>query len=207
MHMIEEMPQPHIKGPKIMLYCIGIGMLTGFVFLSCLLFVLDNVDTVIHSPQGALMQIFMDATNSHTGSVCLFMFPLVCMVFTTISLICTSARMSYAFARDHGMPFSSFFAKVHPTLEVPLNALLWTAAWDLVFGLLILGSSSSFNAITGAAVVALGVTYAIPPAIHVLRGRKALPSNRAFKIPEPFGWVCNIVSRPSLYFFIFALLI
>lgn len=192
--MIEEIPEPHIKGPRIMIYCIAIGMATGFIFLSCLLFVLDDVNAVINAPYGPLLEIFMGATKSRTGSVCLLMFPLLCMMFTTVSLICTSARMSYAFARDRGMPFSQFFAQVHPTLEVPLNALLWTAAWVVVFGLILLGSSSSFNAITAASVVALGVTYAIPPAINVLRGRRALPSNRAFKIPEPFGWILNIVS-------------
>jgi len=176
-----------------MLYCIGIGMVSGFFFLSCLLFVLSNVDDVIDSAAGPLLQIFMDATNSKAGSTCLLMFPLVCMLFTTTSIMATSSRMSYAFARDRGLPFSSVFAKVHPTLDVPLNALLWTTAWVVIFGLIFLGSSSTFNAITAASVVALGVSYGIPPAINVLRGRKMLPEDRAFKLPGPIGWIFNIV--------------
>ncbi|KAK8039004.1 amino acid/polyamine transporter I [Apiospora rasikravindrae] len=192
-HMIEEIPHPQIQGPRIMLYAIGIGMFTGFIFLSCLLFCVNNIDTVIQSAAGPLLQIFMDATKSPAGSICLLMFPLICMVFTSVSLLATSGRMSYAFARDRGLPFSHVFSKVHPKLDVPLNALLWTAAWDIIFGCVFLGSSSTFNAITAASVVALGVTYAIPPAINVLRGRKMLPPTRAFKLPEPVGWVLNIV--------------
>ncbi|PKK48726.1 hypothetical protein CI102_6930 [Trichoderma harzianum] len=192
-HMIEEIPEPHKEGPKIMLYCIGIGMFTGFIFLTALLFCIKDVDDVISAAYGPLLQIFMDATNSKAGSVCLLMFPLVCMLFTTVTLVATSTRMSYAFARDKGMPFSSVFAQVHPTLDVPINALLWTVAWVIIFGCIFLGSSSTFNAITSASVVALGVTYAIPPAINVLRGRKMLPENRSFRIPEPFGWIMNIV--------------
>ncbi|KND88954.1 Choline transport protein [Tolypocladium ophioglossoides CBS 100239] len=192
-HMIEEIPDPQRQGPRIMLYCIAIGMFTGFIFLSCLLFCVNNIDAVINAPYGPLLQIFMDATKSPAGSVCLLMFPLVCMVFTTTTLVCTSSRMSYAFARDRGMPFSRFFAQVHPGLDVPLNALLWTTAWEILFGCIFLGSSSTFNAITSASVVALGVTYAIPPAINVLRGRKMLPENRSFKLPEPFGWILNLV--------------
>ncbi|KAI2627665.1 amino acid transporter [Hypoxylon sp. NC1633] len=192
-HMIEEIPQPHIQGPRIMLYCIGIGMLTGFVFLSCLLFCVDNIDSVIESPAGPLLQIFVDATGSPAGSVCLLVFPLVCMLFTATALMTTSSRMSYAFARDHGLPFSHVFARVHPRLQVPLNALLWTAAWVVVFGCIFLGSSSTFNAITSASVVALGVTYAIPPSINVLRGRRMLPHDRAFKLPGVVGWVMNLV--------------
>lgn len=194
-HMIEEIPRPHIQGPRIMLYCIIIGMLTGFIFLSCLLFVVSDIQTAISSPFGPLLQIFMDATNSRAGSTCLLMFPLLCMVFTTTALVCTSSRMSYAFARDRGMPFSSVFAKVHPTLDVPLNGLLWTCGWVVVFGCILLGSTSTFNAITSASVVALGVTYAIPPAINVLRGRKMLPETRAFRLPGWLGWTCNLVSR------------
>ncbi|KAI1764503.1 amino acid transporter [Hypoxylon sp. FL1150] len=192
-HMIEEIPNPTIQGPKIMLACIGIGMLTGFVFLSCLLFCVNNIDDVIESSAGPLLQIFMDATQNAAGSVCLLMFPLICMLFTSTTLMTTSSRMSYAFARDHGLPFSHIFARVHPKLGVPLNALLWTAGWVVVFGCIFLGSSSTFNAITSASVVALGITYAIPPSINVLRGRKMLPPNRAFKLSGALGWILNLV--------------
>lgn len=193
--MIEEINEPQIQGPRIMLYCIGIGMFTGFIFLSCLLFCLKDLETVIDSAYGPLLQIFMDATNSRAGSTCLLMFPLVCMLFTTTTLMCTSSRMSWAFARDRGLPFSSFFAKVHPTLDVPLNALLWTTGWVIVFGCIFLGSTSTFNAITSASVVALGVTYAIPPTINCLRGRKMLPATRAFKLSGAWGWILNLVSH------------
>ena len=197
-HMIEEIPDPTVQGPRVMLYCIGIGMFTGFVFLSALLFCVGDVARVLDAAVGPLLQIFMDATASRAGSVCLLMFPLVCMLFTTTSIMATSSRMSYAFARDRGLPFSRVFARVHPGLDVPLNALVWTAAWVVIFGCIFLGSSSTFNAITAASVVALGVTYAIPPAINVLRGRRMLPPTRAFKLPEPVGWVLNLVRFPSL---------
>ena len=104
----------------------------------------------------------------------------------------TSSRMTYAFARDGGLPASPFFAKVHPKLELPLNALYLTTACVVIFGCIFLGSSSAFNAIISASVVALGVSYAIPPAINCLRGRQMLP-DRAFVLPGPFGWFCNLL--------------
>ena len=51
---------------------------------------------------------------------------------------------------------------------------------------------SAFNAIISASVVALGVSYAIPPAINCLRGRKMLPP-RPFVLPGPLGWICNLL--------------
>ena len=198
--MIEEIPRPHIQGPRIMLSCIAIGMVTGFISVSCLLFVIVDVDQVVASPSGPLLQIFMDATKSRAGSTCLLMLPLGCMLFASIPILCTSSRMTYALARDRGMPLSSVFAKVHPTLDVPMNALLWTTGWVVIFGLVLLGSSSALSAIVSASVVSLGVTYAIPPAIHVLRGRNMLPETRPFKLNGWVGWTLNLVCMtPELY--------
>ena len=106
----------------------------------------------------------------------------------------TSSRMIYAFARDGGLPYSRVFGKIHVGLDTPVNALLLTTGIVIIFGCIFLGSTAAFNAIVSASVVALGVTYAIPPAINALRGRKMLPETRAFKLPGPLGWFCNIVS-------------
>lgn len=193
-HVIEEIPEPRRQEPKTMLYCIGIGIFTGFIFLSGLLFCINNIDDVINASWGPLLQIFIDATKSKAGSTCLVIFPLLCMVFTTVTLVCTSTRMSYAFARDRGMPSSRFFARVHPTHDVPLNALFWTVGWVMVFGCIFLGSSRTFNAITSASVVALGVTYAIPPGINVVRGRAMLlPGIGHSRSPGVWGWLLNFV--------------
>ena len=98
---------------------------------------------------------------------------------------------------DGGLPASRFFAKVHPTLQLPLNALYLTTALVVIFGCIFLGSSSAFNAIISASVVALGVSYAIPPAINCSRGRKMLPA-RAFVLPGLLGWAANLVSQGLL---------
>lgn len=116
--------------------------------------------------------------------------------------------MTYAFARDRGLPFSRIFAKVNMKLDVPINALYLTTALVIIFGCIFLGSSSAFNAIVSASVVALGITYAAPPAINVLRGRKMLPETRPFKLPGPLGWACNLVCTslsPFPFIFIFKL--
>ncbi|KAG6995765.1 hypothetical protein G7Y79_00042g078700 [Physcia stellaris] len=141
-HMIEEIPNASVEGPKIMIACVGIGVFTGFIFLMVLLFVAGDPDKVIESSAGPLLQIFFDATGSHGGSICLLI------------------RMTYAFARDGGLPASRFFAKVHPSLELPVNALYLTTALVVIFGCIFLGSSSAFNAIISASVVALGIGIA-----------------------------------------------
>ena len=179
-HMIEEIPNPTLTGPKIMIYCVCIGTFTGFIFLVCLLFVAGNLDDVIASPAGPLLQIFYNATNNYAGAVCLLMFPIICQVFATIAIMTTSSRMTWAFARDHGMPFERILGKVNRRLEVPLNALILTLVVVIIFGCIFLGSSSAFNAITSASVIALGITYGMPIFINCCYGRRKLPADRAF---------------------------
>lgn len=192
-HMIEEIPNASIEGPKIMIYCVAIGIVTGFIFLSCLLFVSGgNIEEIIASPLGPLLYILHHATQSRAGSVCLLMIPLICLLFATTSIMTTSSRMTYAFARDGGVPASKFFAKVHTRLGQPLNSLILTTILTIIFGCIFLGSSSAFNAILSAAVVALGVSYAMPIAINCLRGRQMLPP-RAFTLPSWFAWPANLL--------------
>lgn len=74
--VIEEIPNPAVEGPKIMIACVAIGLFTGFIFLMVLLFVagkIDGPDGVTSSSAGPLLQIFYNATKSKAGAVCLLM--------------------------------------------------------------------------------------------------------------------------------------
>lgn len=194
-HMIEEIPNASTEGPKIMIACVGIGMVTGFILLMVLLFVSGGppaVDNLIKTSAGPLLQILYTATGSKVGAICLLIFPLICLLFATTAIMTTSSRMCYAFARDGGLPASRFFSRVHGSLNVPFNAICLTTALVIIFGCIFLGSSSAFNAIVSASVVALGISYGMPIAVNVAQGRKALPP-RSFTLPEPLGWILNII--------------
>ncbi|RMZ73128.1 amino acid polyamine transporter i [Pyrenophora seminiperda CCB06] len=192
-HMIEEIPNASVEGPKIMIYCVCIGTVTGFIFLMVLLFVSGgDAASIISAAPGPLLQILYNATKSRAGATCLLMFPLVCILFAEIAIMTTSSRMTYAFARDGGLPFSKFFSAVHPRLGQPLHSLILAASLAILFGLILIGSSSAFNALISASVVALGVSYAIPVAINLCRGRKML-GPRAFVLPGPLGWAANLL--------------
>ncbi|KAL9480983.1 hypothetical protein ACSS6W_005769 [Trichoderma asperelloides] len=192
-HMIEEIPNAAMEGPKIMVICVGIGTFTGAIFLIVLLFVAGNIDDVISSAAGPLLQILIHATSNTAGAICLLMLPLVCLIFATFSVMTTSSRMIFAFARDGGLPASKFFARVHPRLGLPLNALILTSVVVIIFGLIFLGSSSAFNAIISASVVTLDLSYGLPIMVNCLQGRKKLPE-RKWVLPSWFGWTADIIS-------------
>lgn len=57
-----------------MVSCVGIGTFTGAVFLIVLLFVAGDIDEVINSSAGPLLQIFLHATKNTAGAICLLMY-------------------------------------------------------------------------------------------------------------------------------------
>lgn len=176
-----------------MIYAVIMAIVTGFGYIAAVLAVITNVATVVASPQ-PLLEIYYQATNTKAGSICLMMFPMLAFVLCAIDDMATSSRMAYALARDGGMPFNGHFARVSRRFGVPVAGLIWCFVWDIVLGLIFLGSSNAFNAIISAAVVCFTITYAIPPGINILRGRRMLPESRTFKLPTPMGYICNIAS-------------
>jgi len=193
-HMVEELPNPAKNAPKAMVLSVLIGFLTGFIFLMILLFSLTDINEVMTAKSGPLLQIFYQVTRTEVGSIILNVFPVVCLLFATISIMTTSSRITHAFARDKGLPFSKFFATVDKRFDVPINSLILTSIIVAVFGCIYLGSSSALNAILSASVVALGVSYGIPIGVLVCRGRSILPQERQFRMGNIVGWISNIVS-------------
>jgi hypothetical protein len=60
--------------------------------------------------------------------------------------VCTLPRQNCSRTKtnhssDGGLPASRFFATVHPTLKLPLNALILTVVVVIIFGCIFLGSS------------------------------------------------------------------
>jgi choline transport protein len=68
-----EIPNASIQGPKIMVICVGIGTFTGAVFLIVLLFVPGDINDIIDSSAGPLLQILYNATKNNAGAICLLM--------------------------------------------------------------------------------------------------------------------------------------
>lgn len=57
-----------------MVSCVGIGTVTGAIFLIVLLFVAGDIDAVVNSSAGPLLQILIHATQNRIGGVCLLMY-------------------------------------------------------------------------------------------------------------------------------------
>ena len=64
-----------------MIGCVGIGTFTGTIFLIVLLFVAGDIYEDINSAATPLLQIFVNATKSNAGAICLLMYVSFIMMF------------------------------------------------------------------------------------------------------------------------------
>ncbi|THY38339.1 amino acid transporter [Aureobasidium pullulans] len=82
---------------------------------------------------------------------------------------------------------------MHASLGVPVWALIVEEVVVIICGCIYLGSTAAFNALINTAVILQIISFAIPCALLLLRGRseRFLAKGRWFCIPGWLGWVCN----------------
>jgi choline transport protein len=71
-----------------------------------------------------ILTIFQQALRNKSGSTFLGFWFLVVYFGSIVSATAATGRVTWAFARDNGLPFSSLLAKVHPKLQMPANATI-----------------------------------------------------------------------------------
>ena len=85
----------------------------GFLMVITLCFTVGDVNTVITTPTGyPFIQIFFNTTQSYSATNVMTTIVIVVLTSSVISLMATSSRQLWSFARDGGLPFSRIIAIV-----------------------------------------------------------------------------------------------
>ena len=85
-----------------------------------------------------------------------------------MNMVMTSSRQLWAFARDKGLPFHSFLARVEMN-GMPRNAVLVTFIFTALLSLIIIGSASAFNIILSFGSAGIYSSYLIIIATIIYR--------------------------------------
>lgn len=112
--MSEEVENPSVNVPRSIIASVLINGFMGFGILMATLFGIGNLNAVLDTPTGyPFIEIFMQATQSISGTTIMASIIVVESVGATIGFVATSSRMIWSFSRDHGLPFSRTWAKVN----------------------------------------------------------------------------------------------
>lgn len=75
-----------------------------------------DVDGIVASPVGVVgspfLQIFQNATGNLAATTVMAIVPLISLIGSVIAEVATASRQLWSFARDGGVPFSSYISQV-----------------------------------------------------------------------------------------------
>lgn len=192
--LCEEVRNPEVAVPRAMVLSVLSASLTGLLYILPIVFTLPvSLDDLLSQPSGPLPALFRTVTGSNGGGFGLLFLILGVGMFASIGALTVALRCTWAFSRDGGLPFSSTWAKVNPTLALPVNATILTTIMISLLGLIYLGSTAAFSAFTGVATICLGVSYCIPIAISLFTSRQQV-SKAPWCLGPILGPLANIVT-------------
>ncbi|EEQ27532.1 conserved hypothetical protein [Microsporum canis CBS 113480] len=148
--------------PLSMLWTLVLNGSTGLIMLITYAFCVYDVDKVLKDETGfPFISVFLHATRSVRATTAMTSLMLVLQACSAISNVATTSRQLYAFARDGGIPFPSFFAKIDKRFVVPLNSLCVSFFIVCLLSLINIGSSVAFQAIISLGTASLLSSYII----------------------------------------------
>lgn len=195
-HMSEELRDASRSLPQSMILTTVFNGAFGWIMVITFCFCLGNLEEVLGSPTGyPFMQVFYNSTQSTSSATAMSVFIVAMTVFSNLTMVATSSRQLFAFARDQAVPFSSWFSKIRPGWDVPLNAIITTFLVSALLSLINIGSAVALNSITSLATVSLLSSYIVSTGCMIWRrwtNSPLLPSK--FSLGR-WGLAINIASE------------
>lgn len=182
-HLTDEMFEPKKGVPKAMYWSVIFNGAVGLVFVIIVLFCLGDLTALIESPTGfPVIQLFYNTTSSQVATC--FMCGMITVVAVLSNIACTQScsRTTLMFARDGGLPFSSYFSQIDQKRQVPTRTIVLSSMIQAVLGVIYIGNTTAFNAILQIAVVGLYLSYLLPTIMFCFHGRRKMTYT-----PGPFN--------------------
>ena len=203
-HLAEELEDAARWLPRCLVGAAAFNFSASFIMLIVILFRAGDIAVAIDSPTGQpYIAILLNATQSTAGTAVMVAYIIFALIFCATNMVTTSSRQLFSFARDNGLPYSAWLAKVSPERRIPTNAIICTACFTLILSAILAGSPLAFNiiaslgaaAILGSYMISIGtITYRRLRGFKLLKtqfslGRFALPINIMALVFVTFAWV------------------
>lgn len=109
----EEIKDSSRNLPMALMIGFGINALWGFLAVITICFTVVGVDDILASPTGyPFLAYFYGATKSYAGTTVMASIMVINLTASSIAVLATASRQMWSFARNKGLPFSSWLAPV-----------------------------------------------------------------------------------------------
>jgi len=169
-HMSEEVRNASTVIPKILVQTIAINGGLAFIFILVLLFCIGNVENALNTTTGfPIIEIFYMTTGSVKAATAMQCSITIIGFASNIGVVASVSRLTWAFARDGGLPYSEFFAKVDATYHVPFRAVGLVSFTVVLLSLINIASTTALSAILALSTASLYISYLIPIVLLVIK--------------------------------------
>ncbi|KAL8770840.1 MAG: hypothetical protein Q9209_003491 [Squamulea sp. 1 TL-2023] len=193
MSMSEEIANASTNVPRSMITSILLNGTLGFAMLIAVLFCSVDLtaEAIIETPTGyPFMAIFVQATQSIGGSTGMGVVIVVLGICATIAFVASASRMTWSFARDHGLPLYRYLSKVEPRSSIPLISVLTTVTISCLLALINIGSDIAFNDVISLTINGLYSSYLLAAGLLLYRR-----STGSITIPTTYEFNPKIVTK------------
>ncbi|KAI0477375.1 putative GABA permease [Xylariaceae sp. FL0804] len=191
-HLAEELQDAAYVLPRAMVVGSAFSYILGAIAMVSFMFNIGTIDGSLYRYNDEpWIAVLYRITESRAATIVLVTVVAVNFFFMQINSVLTSSRQLWAFARDKGVPYHQWVARVDRS-GLPRNAVVVTLIFTALICLIIIGSASAFNTILAFSTSGVNCAYfvillcilwrrydksiAFPPTRYSL-GRWGLPIN------------------------------
>lgn len=162
-HMAEEVSHASVNVPRCMVGAVLLNGILGIATCIAIAFTTGDLAADLASPTGYdFIPMFFNATKSIAGSSVMTAILAALVICASFGFLATASRQTWAFARDRGLPLSSWIAHVDSRFSLPLRAVGFSTVFGALICLINIGSTAAFNAIISIVLVGLFTSFLIP---------------------------------------------
>ncbi|KAH1337206.1 hypothetical protein KXW98_001546 [Aspergillus fumigatus] len=169
-HMAEEVKMAPRTVPRSMIWGTITNGIMAFGYAIAVLYCMGDYMEALTSPTGyPIITIVYQATRSKTAVNILMAMGLLPGWIALFNGLASVTRLTWAFARDNGLPFSDFFVHIDRKHKIPIRALFLVATLVVLLSFIQIGSTAAFNAILSISTLGLYFSYIIPLILLVIK--------------------------------------
>lgn len=159
-HTAEETLGAAINVPRGIVRSVLVSGLFGWIMLSAVVIAAPDPDAAAAQGAGAFAAIVGRVMPASIAAI-LYAGIAAAQYLCGLATVTSASRMTFAFARDGGLPASSHLRRVSPRHRTPAVAIWVTAALSVAFTVY----TPVYSTITAVCVIFLYVSYVIPTAL------------------------------------------
>jgi amino acid transporter len=192
-HTAEETIDAARTIPKGMVHSVLWSGVFGFVMLAAIVLAAPNLDEAAKQGAGSFGWI-LGKTVPEGPRLVLLVLIAASQYLCGLATVTSTSRMTYAFARDGGLPFSDRLRSVSPRYRTPVVAT-WTVA---VLAVALTIYSPVYTTLAAMCAILLYVSYALPIVAGMLAYRRSWTKMGSFQLGGWFRPICALCMMASL---------